>query len=111
MKRTLLLAAILLLCIAQEEKLIYLDESAVSALPAHKLIQNFAAQQGEILRKVFTHYAEHQIRQWGTSRISPEVIRGKILDFVVGRSENLYLELKKFVEEKLFNKLGTDLVR
>jgi hypothetical protein len=111
MKRTILLATILLLCIAQEEQLIYLDETAVASLPTHKLIQTFATQQGEILRKVFTHYAENQIRQWDSSRISPEVISGKILDLVVGRSDNLYRELKKFVEEKLFTKLGNDLVR
>ncbi len=106
MKRTLPLLLLLLLVFAQEEQLSYLQEANLHDLPTNKLITAFAAQQGEILRKVFTHYAREQVQRWERANIGPEVIRSKVLDLVVGRRDDLYRELKSFVEERLFTKLG-----
>jgi hypothetical protein len=109
MKRTLALLLLVFLAFAQEEQLSYLQEANLADFSTNSLITAFAAKQGEILRKVFTHYTREQIHRWESSDIGPQVIRAKVLDLVVGRRDDLYRELKAFVEDRLFAKLGKQL--
>ena len=84
----------------------FLPEETVSSLSSQQLITAFASKQGEILRKVFTHYADEKIGKWRESGISDNIIRQNLADLVVGRNFNLLSDLKKFVEKRLFDKLG-----
>jgi bisphosphoglycerate-dependent phosphoglycerate mutase len=106
MKSALLVALLLVLCVAQEEQLTYLQLEGSVELSAQQLVERFANQQGEILRKVISHYGEEQIKRWRRANISESVIREKVLYLVAGRKQDLYQDLKRFVEETLFGKLG-----
>lgn len=106
MKGLLLLICLLALCAAQESKLSFISEADAGSKPTDQLIDAFSHRQDEIIRKVFGHFIEEQVRRWKKSAISDSVVREKVLGIVVGRSQDLYSSLKKFVEEKLFAKLG-----
>lgn len=90
MKLTILVALLLVLAFAQQEPLTYLRPEEVASHSTGQLISLFASRQGEIIRKVFTHYVEEQIKRWRRSNISEGVIREKVVDLVVGRRADLY---------------------
>jgi GTPase Era involved in 16S rRNA processing len=106
MKALLTCLLILALSAAQEDHLAYLQLTEIDAKTTENLVDSFARRQGEILRKVFSHYIEEQINQWRRSNFPASTIREKVIDLVLGRNQDLHLNLKKFVEEKLFTKLG-----
>lgn len=106
MKGLILVICLIALCAAQEGHLSFISEADARSKTTEQLIDAFSHKQDEIIRKVFGHYIEEQIRRWKNSAISDTVVREKVLGIVVGRSQDLYLSLKKFVEEKLFAKLG-----
>lgn len=111
MKGLILVICIITLCATQDAHLSFISEAEARSKTTDQLIDAFSQKQDEIIRKVFGHYIEEQVRKWRKSANSDPAIREKVLDLVVGRSQDFYLSLKKFVEEKLFAKLGNSSFR
>lgn len=58
MKKIVILILILAICITQEEQLSFISNEDALEKTTEQIITNFAQKQGEIIRKVFTHYIE-----------------------------------------------------
>lgn len=62
-KVTFVLVLVIATAFAQNP-LIYLSHQEAKDLPTSKLIEAFSNKQGEIIGKIFSHYAELQVKGW-----------------------------------------------
>jgi hypothetical protein len=94
---------LLLLAASQEFRYLVSDQQVGSA---DQLVEAFASQQREIHQKVFLHFVQEEIDNWRARGFSANEIRNRIVELVSSPAGELAGSLKRFMEAKLFAKLG-----
>lgn len=101
--KVLFLLPLLLLAACQDFRYLASDQQAGST---EQLVEAFAGQQREIHQKVFLHFVQEEIDSWRARGFSGSEIRSRIVELVSSPAGELAGSLKKFMEAKLFAKLG-----
>lgn len=102
--KTALFALLLTLVLAQQ-KLNYL-ESQSSSVTVEQLVEKFTELQPELYRKVFQHYIVEQIAEWKSKGWSQGTVRDNVLELLTKPTGPLMRNLNKYMQDKLFSKLG-----